>query len=170
MKQHSGRFQFVFFAGLFLAAVLFCVGSAHAEWYWTHGHSGHVQNKDALQDPQFEFGWGLDIIQEPGTSNWVHFAVPTLGGKGVRYIKLIFTTGSVDAWVSHVDVWNGSQKLKTFTGSWSDGHNPLTLDLGKIRPITAALGISVEIKAGVESMDHKVVFGAAGANFVTVPK
>jgi len=66
-------------------------------------------------------------------------------------------------------LWNGSQKIKTFKGHWTGGHNPLTLNIGRITPVTASLGVSVMINAGVESMDHRVVFGAVGANFVNLP-
>jgi hypothetical protein len=169
MRTLGRKSLLVMFTGLFLVAALIYAGPAQATWYWTHGNSGHVQNKDALADPQFEWGWGLDIIQKPGTSNWVHFAVPTLGSKGVRYIKLIFLTYSADAWISEIHVYNGSQKIKEFKGHWTGGHNPLTLNIGSIQPITASLGISVKINAGVESMDHRVVFGAVGANFVNLP-
>jgi len=164
----------VMIAVLAFAIIAVVAAAAGAEWIAIAGHSGHIQDKTVTNyyaGESFEYGWGLDIVQKPGTSNWVHFAVPgpAFSTKGVRYINLYFLTGSADAWVSDVDVYNGYTKVKSFTGTWADGWQNVTLDLGWIRPFSKGLGISVKINAGVESMNHRFVFATAKANFVDRP-
>ncbi|HOI96813.1 MAG TPA: hypothetical protein PK250_19080, partial [Syntrophobacter fumaroxidans] len=75
-------------------------------------------------------------------------------------------TGSVDAWVSAIHIYDGVNKVKVLEGSWSNGYKTVTVDLGSVRSFTYGLGVSVQIKAGVESMSHRFIFVGAGANFV----
>lgn len=169
-KLLCGR-QVVLGAVVFLGLAIVMVSPVGAEWYWTHGNSATIQDKtvtDYWAGNSFEYGWGLDIRQKPGTSNWVHFAVPTLGNtnKGARYIRLRFWTGSADAFVSDVHVWNGETKVKEFTGPWSGGWQTVTLDLGSVVSFTKGMGVSMKINAGVESMNHRFQISGAGANFV----
>jgi len=152
-----------------LAATLVLAGPVHATWQWVHGHSGHIEYKDRYTNAnRFEFGWGLDFILNSGTFNWVHIAVPTIASptQGARYVKVRFYTGSVDAWVSAIHIYDGVNKVKVLEGSWSNGYKTVTVDLGSVRSFTYGLGVSVQIKAGVESMSHRFIFVGAGANFV----
>jgi hypothetical protein len=171
MKKLTRSLHVVLAMALFFGITLTAVNSVDAAWYWTHGNTASLQDKtvtDYWAGEAFEYGWGLDIRQKPGTFNWVHFSVPTLGDttKGARYIRLRFWTGSVDAYVSDVHVWNGDTKVKEFKGGWSDGWKTLTLDLGSVVSFNKGMGISVKINAGVESMDHRFKLSGAGANFV----
>ncbi len=167
MKKLVRNHRFLLFAALVLTGVLALSCPAHAAWHMTHGTSGHVEREANVENVIHYLGWGLDITQKPGTSNWVHYAVPTLGDKkvGAQYVRLIFRTYSADAWVSDVHVYNGPTKIKEFKGSWS-GNKTVTLNLGSVTRFNQGLGISVKINAGVEMMSHRVIFFGAGANFV----
>jgi hypothetical protein len=117
------------------------------------------------------FGWGTDVDLKPGLSNWVQLAIPTPGNlsQGARYIRLRFYTGSVDAFVSDIHIWNGEEKVKEFAGNWSNGWKTVTLDLGAVTSFSKGLGVSIQIKAGVENLSHRFIFAGAGANFVNKP-
>jgi hypothetical protein len=157
--------------GIFVVCTFISTGSAHATWYVTHGHSGHVETEANLDSPVVYLGWGLDIQQTFGTTNWVHFAVPTDGtrGRGARYVKIKFKAFS-QSMVTAVHIYNGGIKVAEFTGSWT-GENTLTLDLGKVKSFTNGLGISVQIQASPvqQQPDYgRIIFYGAGANFVAI--
>ena len=61
-----------------------------AQYYYTHGHAGHVEHEDRT-NWVFRRGWGLEFSQKAGLYNWVHFAVPTISGLDLAYIKLHFS-------------------------------------------------------------------------------
>lgn len=135
--------------------------------YFTHGHSGHIEDQSAVA-PAFTnyYGWGLDFALSK-LRTWVHFAVPSPGGgsHGVRYIQLDFKTGSADAWISDVHVYDGDVKFQELHGKWTGS---TTLDLGQVWTIHRALGVSVQCVRGVEGMDHGFRFLDIGADFVGV--
>ena len=168
MRKLSHNIRVSVFTCLFLGASLAVAGAAHAVWYYTHGNSGHVQDDNLVVSYPNYLGWGLDFALQPGNYTWVQYAVPTLGGgsKGVRYIRLKFFTGSADAWVSQIDVYDNEILFQTVTGHWANGTFDIQLNLGQVWRINRGLGISIRVHAGVENMDHRFVFESAGANFV----
>jgi hypothetical protein len=169
MKKNAFLRRFFLVSVAVLAATLMSVSVAHATWQWVHGHNGHIEFKDRYADAnRCELGWGLDFTLNSGTWNWIHFAVPTIASptQGVRYVKVRFYTGSVDAWVSAIHIYDGTAKVKVLEGAWSNGYKTVVVDLGSVRSFTYGLGVSVEIKAGVEPMSHRFIFVGAGANFV----
>jgi len=149
-----------------LVVAVMLSGTAYAEWMWAQGNVGEIEYPANCTYKYF--GWGLDIAQKPGLYNWIHLPVPSKAGGtwGARYIRLRFYTGSADALVSEIHVYNGSTKVKTFLGlGLSNGWKDLQFDLGSKMYFTRGMGISVRIGAGVESMSHRFIFSAAGANF-----
>jgi len=143
--------------------------AAHAsDWNWTHGTSCHEEFENRISDSnRNRFGWGLDFTQSSGTHNWIHCAVPTDADSDetVRYLRLRFYTGSADAWISQVHVYNGETRVKSFSVNWKNGWYTKTLDLVTPRVFNKGLGISIEIKAGVEPLSHRFAFAGAGARF-----
>jgi hypothetical protein len=138
---------------------------AQSEWYCTHGNAGNIEYIDRVETlDRVHIGWGLDFLQKPGLINWVHFAVPTIHGLTSRYIALEFYTGSVDAIVEQVDVYNLSTKVKSFNDlDLADGWFLEVLDMGSDIPFSA-VGISVKVGAGVEMMSHRFLFTGACAS------
>jgi hypothetical protein len=150
-----------------VGAILAFAAPANALWYRVHGTGAQMQD---TASPHWYMGWGLDINQNPGSSNWIHLPVPTVGSPmGVSQINVFFYTGSIDVWVAQVDVWDGNTKIKSFTGTWTqtNAYRSLTLTLPARRVFTSGLGISVLVKAGVESMSHRVIMVRASANFTS---
>jgi len=161
----------IYFVSLLTALLLAFSSSTLAAWYYTQGTSGHIEWKaNIAAAARDRAGWGLDFSLRSGRRNWVHFAVPTLGNwnKGARYIKLKFYTGSVDADVTDIHVYNGSVKVFTKAVNYSNGWRTVTIDMGSKKRFTRGLGISIGIAAGVESMSHRFMFSSAGANFVNM--
>lgn len=148
--------------------VLGISGTASAgQWMYSHGNVSQIETPANCSYKYF--GWGLDLTQNSGLYNWIHMTVPTPhdGKLGAQIIKLRFYTGSADAMISEVDVYNGNNKLATFkslsytSGTWAE----LQLDMGSKKMFTRGMGISIKIGAGVESMSHRFIFSAAGAYF-----
>jgi hypothetical protein len=155
------------FIGL-AALVLSFPARADWIWVWVHGTSCHEEYENRMTDPNHNrSGQGLDFAQSSGTSNWIHCTVPADSNADdkVRYLGIRFYTGSVDAWVSQVHVYDGETRVKTFSVNWKNGWYTKQLDLGTPRVFSKGLGISIEIKAGVAKMSHRFVFSGAGARF-----
>jgi hypothetical protein len=151
-----------------MGGLILSFGAHASDWNWTHGTSCHEEYENRISDSnRNRLGWGLDFTQSSGTINWIHCAVPTDGDSTdpVRYVRLRFYTGSADAWISQVHIYNGDTKIKTFPVDWKTGWYTKTLDLGTPRVFNKGLGISIEIKAGVEMMSHRFIFSGAGARF-----
>lgn len=153
----------------FLCLTVLCLsGTAHATWYWTHGHSGHVQDPSTVTTvvPR---ATGLEINMYDSTA-WVHYAVPTVGDatRGARLIRVRFNiVGGMDSRISGVRIYNGNVLVKTFTVNWhTPGWQTVTLDLGAIKLFPHGMGISLQLYAGPDSLTDSIIIAGAGANFV----
>jgi hypothetical protein len=138
---------------------------------WIHGHSMQIEYPDRLVS-QWRAGFSINIEGKSGTTNWFHFAIPTpVIINDVRLkvdsVMLRFTTGSLDAFVQNVHVYDGEILIAA--------HNNLNFSLSNAlarfgvsnRPaVQFGLGISIGVGFGVEAMDHHMDFIAAGCDFV----
>ena len=153
------------FSVLFLTAFLFLPNGVNAAWFTIHGNNGKVEYMSLVDNTEIYKGWGLHIDQSPGMYNWIHFTFPTTLQNTVRYIAFQLQTGSADAWVDEVHVYNGNTKIKTFSDlNWSGENNIYLLDLGSQMAVGLGFGISVKIAAGVETMSHNFRFHTLGAD------
>jgi len=151
---------------LCLVAAMFLSGTAYGAWMYAQGNVTEIEYPGKCSNIRYA-GWGLDFLLNSGQVNWVHMPVPTGPNTKARYIRVKFYTGSVDAWVSAIHVYNGNGKVKEFLDlSYSNGWKDIMLDMGSTINFLRGMGISFEIKAGVEMMSHRMIFSAAGANFV----
>lgn len=147
-------------------ALYMFTGQAYAElWSCIHGNTGHIEYEQRIEDTgRTHIGWGLDFVQKPGLLNWIHFAPSTVFGQKTRFVAIQFLTGSVDAFVKHVHVYDLGKKVKEFNDvDWSGSLQTRILDLGSERAF-AALSISVAVGAGVESLSHRFQFTGACAS------
>jgi hypothetical protein len=182
MEKHLKNLGKVCIVGTLLAFMLIIAGEACADWYYVHGHNGHIEYKDRIQGTdysypakRYEMGWGLDFRTNGYTSNWVHFAVPTLGQStyGARYIKVkLYKGDKLYTKVDQVHVYNGTTKVKSFTltdQAW-DGWKVIWLDLGTVKTFNEGMGVSVRVEGLVNdpdiSPDYHFKFAYVGANFV----
>jgi len=170
-KERSGKTSFlVIAAAVFITVALGWPGQAFtADWVYTHGHSGSVQSPGNVTG-LLPMGWGLQFAVKPGVGTWVHYAVPTTTKSGtkqyaVRHLRLKFTTGSVDAYLRHIHVWDGNVRFVTLSDVNLSEVQDIKIDLGQNWNVYRGLGVSLEFVAGVESMSHQVEIQAVGAQF-----
>jgi hypothetical protein len=111
-------------------------------------------------------GWGLDFSQKAGTSNWVHFAIPTHKGFDLTIILLHFTVN--DATITGIHLYDGRQRFFTQEVKYgsADGQeqyeeNHLGGSSVKFK-IHRALGVSLKVEAA-SNKDGTLGFHAVGA-------
>jgi len=133
-------------------------------WHFVHGHAGQVENKDTTYGLQ-AMGWGLSFHQVAGTSNYVHFAIPSnaLYGWRADHLHLQFTCGEF-AQVTEVTLWDGKQKFKEVPLEFKEGEVDVLINLEGEWEIQRGLGLSLKLEAD-EAGDAHFMFHAAGANF-----
>ncbi len=141
---------------------------------WIHGHSMQIEYPDRIAN-QRRTGMSFDIEGIPGTDNWFHFAVPTpVIINDIRMqahqVMLCFKTGSIDAFLRDVHVYDGVTRIAEFNDINLSKDQPfVSLVLPGAPLMWQALGISLGVGFGVEMMDHKMEFYAAGCDFVIRP-
>lgn len=134
-----------------------------------HGNSGHIEYEDRVDSSKQFLGWGLDFDQSSGLGNWIHYSIPVPIPSTVRFLGIKFLTGSSDAFLKQFHVYNGRTKIydsteynlsgDTYRDSW------FIIDMGSGKTIDTALGLSIEVAAGVESMSHNIEIYAVGAGW-----
>ncbi len=80
---------------------------------WIHGHSMEIEYPDRIIW-QVRKGYAYQLEGKPGTANWFHFAIPTpviVNDVRLRIDSIIlrFLTGSVDAFVRDVHIYDGEK-------------------------------------------------------------
>lgn len=136
-----------------------------------HGHSMQVEYPDRIARHERN-GWGTDIEGKPGTGNWFHFAILTpVVINDVRLqadsIMLCFWTGSADAFVQHIHVYDGRYRIAEYNDINLSNDQPLVRLAVPGAPLMGqGLGISLGVGFGVEAMSPMMEFYSAGCDFV----
>jgi hypothetical protein len=139
---------------------------------WIHGHSMQIEYPDRLVS-QRRAGFSFTVEGKPGTINWFHFAIPTpviINDVRLRAdsVMLCFRTGSVDAIVRDVHVYDGNNLIAVHDNVRLSKENLFVRLMIPDRPeMWLALGISIGVSFGVEMMDHHMEFIAAGCDLMT---
>ena len=148
------------------------IGVSYASWI--HGHSMQIEYRDRIA-AEDRIGWCAWVEGKPGTNNWFHFAIPTpVIINDVRLqidsVLLVFKTGSIDAIVRDVHVYDGARRIAVFDLVNLTGDQPLVrLVLPGTPTAGQGLGISLGVGFGVEAMDHTMEFYSVGCDFVIRP-
>jgi hypothetical protein len=141
---------------------------------WIHGHSMEIEYPERMA-AAIRRGYAYQVEGMPGTNNWFHFAIPTpVIINDIRLqvdsIMLRMTTGSIDAFVRDVHIYDGENRIAV--------HNEVYMaeDLSFVRfgvPETPylrwGLAISLGVGFGVEMMSHTMDFISVGADLVIRP-
>lgn len=141
---------------------------------WIHGRTLQIEYPDRIVREDRN-GWCAYVEGMPGTINWFHLAVPTpVIINDVRMqagsVMLAFKTGSVDAFIRDVHVYDGRFRIAEFNNVNLSGEQPfIRLVVPGTPQIWGGLGISVGVGFGVEAMDHTMEFYSAGCDFVVRP-
>ncbi len=177
MKRRTINAPKFFIIGIvILISLIFC-GSAWAgvAVVTVHGTSGHIEftdRVDYITKSTHMAAWGLDFYQKSGSSNWIHYSIPMPYGARTRYLAIKFKTGSVDSWIDQFHVFNGGTKIYDgpavgLSGDafGDDADAWYIIDMGSDKIINKALGLSINVKAGVESMNHRVFIFSVAAEY-----
>jgi hypothetical protein len=131
----------------------------------------HIEYPDRIAS-EWRAGFYIRISGKSGTENWFHFAVPTpviVNDKRLKVgsVMLRFRTGSADARVKHVHVYDGEKKIAQHNNVNLYGENMFKrFDVPGHPPVQWGLGISIGVGFGVESMSHQMEFISAGCDFI----
>ena len=151
-----------------ICSALFAHKICYAEWFWTHGQSGHPAEASSI----FPDGLRITGLDE---SVWVHYAVPTVGEEGhkVRFIKSRYTLNNPVGWtnIESIHVYNGETKITEFNSGWpviappvNETYEP-TFDLGTAQAFDKGMGVSVKIFFGPNSGADSLMIHGVGADF-----
>jgi hypothetical protein len=141
---------------------------------WIHGHSMRVEFPEQLVE-QRPMGFYMRVEGKPGTVNWFHFAIPTpviINDVRLRAdaVFLCFQTGSADAIVRDVHVYDGIGKIAEHTDVNLTRENWYHRFEIPTRPeVWQGIGISIGVTFGVEAMNHWMEFVSAGCDFTLQP-
>ncbi len=150
-------------AGVFMIVSLAVTGLCLAQnIIAVHGNSGRIEFMDRIASTDRQIlGWGLDIEQKPGLSNWLHYSIPTVPFSKTRYLLVYYETGisgsTADSMISRIHVYDGGTKIyENNTLNLTGGPDYLLIDMGEDKTISWGLGLTIGIGAGVESMSHRM--------------
>jgi len=138
---------------------------------WIHGHSMQIEYPDRISYVR-RLGSKIHVEGWPGTGNWFHFAIPTpVIIDDIRLkidsVLLRFRTGSTDAYVRHVHIYDGEYKIAEHNDIYLSEQNDLVRLAVPDKPYMHwGLGISIGVEFGLELMDHSMDFISAGCDFV----
>jgi hypothetical protein len=112
------------------------------------------------------------LVGNPNTTNWCHFAIPTTVivdnvRKKIGRVMLRFNTGSLNAVVRDVHVYDGENQIAKFDNvNLSTNHPFEHFDVGGSPELQWGLGISIGVSflEGI-SNDRRIEFIAAGCDF-----
>jgi hypothetical protein len=139
---------------------------------WIHGHSLQIEYPERVINVR-RAGFSISLEGKPGSSNWFHFAIPTpviINDVRLRAesVMLVFKTGSVDAFVRDIHVYDGATRIAVHDGvNLSKDHPFERFVIPDTPQIGLGLGISIGVAFGVESMSHTMEFFSAGCDFMT---
>jgi hypothetical protein len=130
-----------------------------------------IEDADALA-ALWRSGFCIYVEGKPGSLNWLHAAIPTptiVDGRRlrIRTVILVFRTMSADAIVRDIHVYDGDTKIGDINEVNLSGDVGLAqFDIPDCPEVQTAIGISIGLSFGVESLAHGVSFTAAGVEFV----
>lgn len=145
---------------------------------WVHGNAVTVESPENLVR-EGHYGWGADMLIEPGKASWFHIPIPTPvlvndARASLHRVFLMFKSewGSIHS----LHVYDGSSKPQEFHDLLLQGEHRLTLDaentfvLEKPHPVVWGIGISFHFVAGIGADNSvppaRLIVAAAGAELM----
>ncbi len=146
---------------------------------WVHGNALTIESPENLARVG-HFGWGADMLLQPGKASWFHVALPTpvlvAERTKLQTVFLLFKTDAGMALIETVHIYDGFCKLQEFNDLHLDGAHHLEVDeqntfsLPAPREIQHGVGISFFCVApsnlGDGVVSSQVILASAGADFV----
>jgi hypothetical protein len=147
------------------------MGGIVKEAMWTHGHSIKIENSGTIKSI-WRAGFFCRLVGQPGTTNWLHFAIPTpvivddlrLMGDSAM---LRFRSGG-RAVVTNVHVFDGDTRIAAY-----DGLSLAPSDFGFHRfdipgrpDVLFGYGVTIGVRFdGADDASNTLEFAAAGVDF-----
>jgi hypothetical protein len=137
---------------------------------WVHGHSAEIEFPDRV-DSMVQKGNRVCIQGNPSTTNWLHFAVPTvviIDDRRMRPMNILFrykTDGGGS--VEDVHVYDGENKIAADDNPTSSADPDgwilvrVGLDHDKVLKVSWGIGISIGLQFGTHG--GLLEFESAGA-------
>ncbi len=146
---------------------------------WVHGNALTVESPDTVAR-MGHFGWGADVLLQPGQASWFHIALPTpvlvAERTKLQTAFLLFKTDPGKVCIQTVHVYDGSCLLQEFNDLHLEGAHHLEVDnqntfrLPVPHELRFGVGISFFCVAptGFENgaSSTQLILAAAGADFV----
>lgn len=138
---------------------------------WTHGHTVKVEFPDRLASI-WRAGFFARIVGRPGTTNWLHFAVPTAvivkdKRQMIDSAMLRFRSSSSSARITNVHVFDGERRIAAHD-SLSLSHSGFGFDRFDVpgKPdVLWGLGITIGVRFdGTTDADNTMEFSSVGCD------
>jgi len=172
MRNKTQYVRMARLTGLVIVLSLLMAGASFAgSIVAVHGHSGDIEYMDHVASTdRLKVGWGLDFEQNPGTWNWLQYSIPTTPLTKTRYLLVRFETGitgeTADSVITQFHVFDGETRIYQQSSlNLTGGPQYALIDMGEDKTIEWALGLSIEVAAGVESMSHRIRIYAVWAEW-----
>ena len=141
---------------------------------WIHGTAVRPE-REGYHINRSNIGWGARV-RSTG-KEWFHFPVPTpviFDGKNSKVIKVfVLYSTKMNAKITHVHLYDGKTKFKTFKNLTLSGSHDGKLDASNTwivspRHLKWGLNISVHVDFGSSTPQGvpEITFASAGADFV----
>lgn len=163
------KIRFILMAIAIIGITIASSNPACATWKTIHGHTGHLEYPSNVINDDIYKGWGMDFTQYPNKINWVHWGFMTLytsPSSKVNSLAFRFATGSSDAQITAIHVYNGDTKVVSLSVNWTGDWQTKSVSLGDTYTFNNGLGICVKVSAGNSaSLSHRFIFGTIYAYY-----
>ncbi len=143
---------------------------AHA--MWVHGNNVQIEYPDRINSLR-RAGFHTQIEGELGTDNWFHFAIPTsviVNNRRLRVgsVMVVFKTGSADATVRDVHIYDGENKIAQYNSVNLSGNiGFMRFDVPSHPEVIFGIGVSIGVNFGIDkTKPHTMQFISAGCDFI----
>ena len=117
---------------------------AQADWFYMHGTGAHFQEMTNIVSYGY-YGNGLLFTQKKGTTSYVQIPIPNPANNdwSVSEIWIHYSTGSPNAKITQIDVWDGAYRFRTISGKWQGHAKIIKFKLGAKYQIHQGLNITI---------------------------
>ncbi|MGE5444418.1 MAG: DUF6623 family protein [Ignavibacteriales bacterium] len=146
---------------------------------WVHGNALTVESPENLARVG-HYGWGADMLVQPGKGSWFHIALPTpviTGDIRTKLYRVFLLFRGDSGSIRNVHVYDGSSKIQEFNDLMFEGEHRLVLDgqntFNLATPHTVAWGVGISFffvaSIGFDTTipPARLILGAAGGDFFT---
>lgn len=141
-------------------------GEAYASEIWVHGNSGNERLEYSEFTPQ-----GLKVCWDYSPkSGSIYYSIPFKPDSVEKATGVLINytlINGADSRITKVHVYNGSTKVKTFSGPWATvGKRLLKFKLNPAISFTRGLGIVIDLEFGTGGSEDAFIFHGVGYEYI----